>query len=42
MGERGRSKMCLEFDERIVIDRYLSAISEIESDSTGPVGTGVR
>jgi glycosyltransferase involved in cell wall biosynthesis len=30
MGQRGRSKMCREFDERIVIDTYLKAIQEIE------------
>jgi len=33
MGERGRSKMCREFDERIVIEHYLSAISEIRRDA---------
>jgi glycosyltransferase involved in cell wall biosynthesis len=42
MGERGRSKMCLQFDERIVIERYLSAISEIRKDSKGPAGTLAR
>jgi glycosyltransferase involved in cell wall biosynthesis len=26
MGEAGREKVCREFDERIVIDRYLNAI----------------
>jgi glycosyltransferase involved in cell wall biosynthesis len=29
MGRRGREKMLREFDERIVIDRYLAAIEEI-------------
>jgi glycosyltransferase involved in cell wall biosynthesis len=29
MGRRGRAKMLREFDERIVIDRYLAAIEEI-------------
>jgi hypothetical protein len=31
MGKAGRAKMVLEFDERIVIDRYLAAIEEIAS-----------
>lgn len=31
MGMRGREKMEREFDERIVIDRYLSAISGLEN-----------
>lgn len=29
MGERGREKMIREFDERIVIERYLTAIAEV-------------
>jgi len=30
MGKAGRAKMELEFDERIVIDRYLAVVDEIE------------
>ena len=29
MGKAGRAKMELQFDERIVIERYLEAIEEI-------------
>jgi glycosyltransferase involved in cell wall biosynthesis len=29
MGQRGRAKMEAEFDEQIVIDKYLAAIEEI-------------
>ena len=29
MGEAGRNKMIKEFDERIVIDKYLKTIREI-------------
>ena len=29
MGQRGRAKMETEFDEQIVIDKYLAAIEEI-------------
>jgi len=29
MGQRGRDKMVAEFDEQIVIKKYLTAISEI-------------
>jgi len=33
MGRRGREKMEREFDERIVIDRYLATIGEILNES---------
>lgn len=33
MGQRGREKMVREFDEKIVIDRYLEAIDQIVSTS---------
>ena len=29
MGQRGREKMVREFDERVVIDRYLGVVGEI-------------
>jgi hypothetical protein len=33
MGRKGREKMEREFDERVVIDRYLAAIREIFAES---------
>jgi len=35
MGERARSKMCTEFDERIVIDHYLRTTQDLEQLSHG-------
>jgi hypothetical protein len=35
MGQRGRAKMCREFDERIVLDSYVEAIGGIERLSAG-------
>jgi glycosyltransferase involved in cell wall biosynthesis len=35
MGQRGRAKMCREFDERIVLDTYAEAIDGIERLSAG-------
>jgi glycosyltransferase involved in cell wall biosynthesis len=36
MGLRGRAKMEAEFDEKIVIDKYLSAIEAVLGKSADP------
>lgn len=38
MGQMGRRKMALEFDERIVIEKYLSAIGELSGRDHGALG----
>lgn len=38
MGAAGRRKVCLQFDEKIVIGKYLNAIKQIEARHQGPVG----
>ena len=40
MGRKGREKMEREFDERIVIDRYLAIIGEILNESPNVHGFG--
>lgn len=41
MGERGRKKMQTEFEESIVIDRYLAVIRRIVAADSGPAMRGI-